>query len=91
MSDARPRRLAALADGLTAAHVDGLLVTSLPNIRYLTGFSGSSALLFVSQRDVIFITDFRYQTQVADEVGSLAQRFDQIDGRPPLPSRAGLE
>lgn len=73
MSDARPRRLAALADGLTAAHVDGLLVTSLPNIRYLTGFSGSSALLFVSQRDVIFITDFRYQTQVAEEVGSIAR------------------
>ena len=73
MSDARPRRLAALADGLTAAHVDGLLVTSLPNIRYLTGFSGSSALLFVSQRDVLFITDFRYQTQVAEEVGSIAR------------------
>jgi Xaa-Pro aminopeptidase len=73
VSDARPRRLAALADGLTAAHVDGLLVTSLPNIRYLTGFSGSSALLFVSQRDVIFITDFRYQTQVAEEVGSIAR------------------
>jgi len=73
VADARPRRLAALADGLTAAHVDGLLITSLPNIRYLTGFSGSSALLFVSVRDVVFITDFRYQTQVVDEVGSLAR------------------
>lgn len=73
MSDPRPRRLAALADGLTAAHVDGLLVTSLPNIRYLTGFSGSSALLFVTQRDAVFITDFRYQTQVAEEVGELAR------------------
>ena len=64
MSDPRPRRLAALADGLTAAHVDGLLVTSLANVRYLTGFSGSSALLLVTQRDVVLITDFRYQTQV---------------------------
>jgi Xaa-Pro aminopeptidase len=73
VSDARPRRLAALADGLTAAHVDGLLVTSLPNIRYLTGFSGSSALLFVSGREAVFITDFRYQTQVAEEVGSIAR------------------
>jgi Xaa-Pro aminopeptidase len=73
VADARTRRLAALADGLTAAHVDGLLVTSLPNIRYLTGFSGSSALLFVSQRDVVFITDFRYQTQVTEEVGSVAR------------------
>lgn len=53
--------------------MDGLLVTSLPNIRYLTGFSGSSALLFVSARDVLLITDFRYQTQIAHEVGDLAR------------------
>lgn len=73
MSDPRPRRIAALTEALTSAHLDGLLVTSLPNIRYLTGFSGSSALAFVTQRDVVFITDFRYQTQVADEVGDLAR------------------
>ncbi len=69
----RPRRIAALVDGLTAAHLDGLLLTGLPNIRYLTGFSGSSALLVVTPRDVVLITDFRYQTQVADEVGDLAR------------------
>jgi Xaa-Pro aminopeptidase len=73
VADPRPRRLAALVDGLTAAHVDGLLVTSLPNIRYLTGFSGSSALLFVTARDVVLITDFRYQTQIVDEVGDFAR------------------
>jgi Xaa-Pro aminopeptidase len=73
VSEPRQRRLAALVDGLTAAHIDGLLVTSLPNIRYLTGFSGSSALLFVTPRDVILITDFRYQTQIGEEVGDLAR------------------
>ena len=60
-------------DGLSAAHLDGLLLTDLPNIRYLTGFSGSSALLVVTARDVLLITDFRYQTQVAQEVGDLAR------------------
>jgi len=73
VSDPRPRRLAALVDGLTAAHIDGLLVTSLPNIRYLTGFSGSSALLFVTAREILLVTDFRYQTQIADEVGDFAR------------------
>src|SRR2546423_2081652 len=73
VSDHRSRRIAALLDGLTAAHVDALLVTSLANVRYLTGFSGSSALLLVSQRDTILITDFRYQTQAADEVGDAAR------------------
>lgn len=73
MSDPRPTRVAALVAGLDAAHLDGLLLTGLPNIRYLTGFSGSSALLIVTARDVVLITDFRYQTQVADEVGDLAR------------------
>ncbi len=73
VTDPRPRRLAALVDGLTAAHVDGLLVTSLANIRYLTGFSGTSALVFVTPRATVLVTDFRYQTQVEHEVGELAR------------------
>jgi Xaa-Pro aminopeptidase len=71
--DPRPRRLAALRERLVEAHLDGLLVSSLPNIRYLSGFSGSNALLFVTQRDVLFVTDFRYEQQVADEVGDIAR------------------
>lgn len=58
---------------MRAAHLDALLVTSLPNIRYLTGFSGSSALVLATPRETLLITDFRYQTQVAEEVGSLAR------------------
>lgn len=73
MADQRSARLAALADALTAAHIDGLLVTSAANVRYLTGFSGSSALLFVTQRDTLLITDFRYQTQAVEEVDGFAR------------------
>jgi Xaa-Pro aminopeptidase len=73
MTDWRRRRIATLADGLTAIHLDGLLVTGAANVRYLSGFSGSSALLFVSRADTLLITDFRYQTQAADEVGTIAR------------------
>ena len=73
VSDRRSQRLAALVESLSVAHLDGLLVTSLPNIRYLTGFSGTSALLFVTARDAFLVTDFRYQTQVRAEVGDLAR------------------
>jgi Xaa-Pro aminopeptidase len=73
MTDLRPRRLAALADGIAAAHLDGLLVSSLANVRYLSGFSGTSALLFVTPRESLLITDFRYQTQAAEEAGDLAR------------------
>jgi len=72
VTDRRPARIAALRESLTAAHIDGLVLTSLPNVRYLTGFSGSSALVLVTQRDLHFITDFRYDTQVRDEVGDIA-------------------
>lgn len=73
MTDPRPRRIAALADGITAAHMDGLLVTGAANVRYLSGFSGSSALLFVTARETLLITDFRYQTQAAEEAGGVAR------------------
>jgi Xaa-Pro aminopeptidase len=71
-ADRRPARLAALRDALGRADLDALLVTALPNIRYLTGFSGSSALLLVTALDCVVLTDFRYATQVEDEVGALA-------------------
>lgn len=69
MSDRRADRLAALTSALTANHLDGLLLSGLPNIRYLTGFSGSNALALVTPKQVYLITDFRYKTQLADEVG----------------------
>lgn len=73
MTDRRPERLRALVDAIAGDHLDALLLTSLPNIRYLTGFSGSSALVLVTPRDVLLVTDFRYATQVRDEVGSFAR------------------
>lgn len=73
MTDPRARRIALLVDGIVAAHLDGLLVTGAANVRYLSGFSGSSALMFVTPHDTVLITDFRYQTQAAEEVGSLAR------------------
>jgi len=73
VADRRSERRTALREALLAAHLDAVLLTSLPNIRYLTGFSGSSALVLVTARETLFITDFRYATQVRDEVGDLAR------------------
>ncbi len=73
MRDRRRERLASLSARLGAEKIDALVLTSLANIRYLTGFSGTSALAVVTPSEVRLITDFRYETQVADEVGDLAQ------------------
>ncbi|MCC7053552.1 MAG: aminopeptidase P family protein [Gemmatimonadaceae bacterium] len=67
-------RVSRLVDSMAEHHLDGLLVSSLANVRYLTGFSGSNALVFVTARgSVTLVTDFRYQTQVVDEVDGLAR------------------
>jgi Xaa-Pro aminopeptidase len=48
--------------------VEALLVTHLPNIRYLTGFTGSAARLLVLPDEVLFVTDGRYGDQAADQL-----------------------
>lgn len=40
----------------------------IPGVRYLTGFSGSTAGIFVTSRTAIFISDFRYADQARKEV-----------------------
>src|SRR5579885_2483701 len=65
MNDERLRRL---RDLLAEARVEGLVVSALPNIRYLTGFTGSNALLLVTGEDALFLTDGRYEIQAAREV-----------------------
>jgi len=72
MSDRRRDRFAALGAKLAGERIDALLLSSLPNIRYLTGFSGTSALALATSSEIRLITDFRYETQVVDEVGDAA-------------------
>lgn len=73
MTDRRRSRIGGLVSRIQAGKLDGLLVSSLPNIRYLTGFSGSSALLLVTAQESCLITDFRYKTQAGDEVKDLVR------------------
>ena len=71
-ADRRLERQAALRTALVAEGLDGLLVTHLPNIRYLTGFTGTAALLLVRKDSSTLISDFRYAAQAPAEVGSVA-------------------
>ncbi len=72
MPDRRRARLHAVSERLAAEKIDAIVLTSLPNIRYLTGFSGTSAIVVATQAELRLITDFRYETQVAGEVGDVA-------------------
>jgi Xaa-Pro aminopeptidase len=57
-----------LRDHLATTQFDALLVSHLPNIRYLCGFTGSSGLLLVKESGSVFFTDVRYDTQAHAEV-----------------------
>jgi Xaa-Pro aminopeptidase len=70
--DRRGERQTALRAALEGEGLDGLLVTHLPNIRYLTGFTGSAALLLIRADAGILISDFRYAEQALVEVRSAA-------------------
>ena len=48
--------------------LDALVVFHLPNIRYLTGFAGSSAIAVLAQDELVLITDGRYVTEVETRV-----------------------
>jgi len=60
--------MGALRRRLTRAGLPGLLVTHLPDIRYLCGFTGSSAALAVTRRNARLFTDGRYTSQANEEV-----------------------
>jgi Xaa-Pro aminopeptidase len=72
MGEARPARQRQLARAIEEAGVPAFIVTHLPNIRWVTGFSGSAGLLVVTPERSTLITDFRYETQAAQEVGDAA-------------------
>jgi Xaa-Pro aminopeptidase len=78
--------------------LDALLVSDSVNLRYLTGFSGSNGLAVVGTEGArLFITDFRYSTQSAEQVDPSFERqtasTDLIESLAPTlePGRLGLD
>jgi Xaa-Pro aminopeptidase len=67
-------RRARAAAALPALELDALLVTHRPNVRYLTGFSGSSAELLLGRAAAVLLTDGRYAAQAARESPALERR-----------------
>jgi Xaa-Pro aminopeptidase len=57
-----------LREHLATTRFDSLLISHLPNIRYLCGFTGSAGLLLIDDSHSLFFTDVRYDTQGREEV-----------------------
>ena len=66
---------------LSREGLDALIVFHAPNIRYLTGFAGSTAVLVFGRDDIVLITDGRYVTEVETSVAPacLGLRLVRVD------------
>jgi Xaa-Pro aminopeptidase len=71
MSDAATaaaRRLARVHEAIADRGLAGLLVNHLPNLHYLTGFSGSNGWLLLAEDRTVFFSDGRYEQQATQEI-----------------------
>lgn len=65
-------------------NVDGLLITSSNNRRYVSRFTGSAGVLLITENDAILITDFRYVEQAKKQAPAFtiikheAQLYDEV-------------
>ncbi|MBV9606141.1 MAG: aminopeptidase P family protein [Solirubrobacterales bacterium] len=57
-----------LTERVTEAGVDAVVITDLVNVRYLTGYTGSNGLALIGANTRVFVTDFRYVEQAAEQV-----------------------
>jgi Xaa-Pro aminopeptidase len=60
------RRHHAIRSAMADRMLDAIVVTSLPNIAYLTNFTGSTAMVVLTRERIHFVTDFRYVTVMSD-------------------------
>jgi Xaa-Pro aminopeptidase len=68
------KRADRLADAVGERGLDALLVTNRPNLRWVTGFTGTNGAAIVGPGVRLFFTDFRYVEQAAEQV----EGFEQV-------------
>jgi Xaa-Pro aminopeptidase len=61
---------------------EAFLVSNLKNLRYLTGFTGSAAMLVVLGDNDILLSDSRYETQLNDECPEIEREIRNAQTSP---------
>jgi Xaa-Pro aminopeptidase len=97
-------RIGMLRNDLAGAGLDGFVITHLPNLRYMTGFSGTAGAALVTPDRCTLVVDFRYATAAREVLAShpdglvhlalVDRTYDETLTdllRRPEPSRIGIE
>ncbi len=64
-------RLQKVRKSLKTSKAQAMLITSVCNVRYLSGFTGNECCLLITEKENLFLGDFRYIEQAQKELGSL--------------------
>lgn len=70
------QRINSLTERIQREELDGLLISSLPNIFYLSGFTGSTAALLLTPQKRLFFADFRYHGRVRSQTSGAWEIVD---------------
>ncbi len=73
-------RLDAVRKKMEEGDANAFICYSYPNYRYLSGFTGSLGVLIITPDNAVIISDFRYRTQIEEEVSGF--EYAEISGPP---------
>ena len=81
-------RLTKLRKLMSARSIDAMLITNLSNVFYLSGFTGSTAALVVTDDSSYILVDFRYTLQATNEC--IGTQVVQYSGKPTITALGDL-
>jgi Xaa-Pro aminopeptidase len=99
-TEAFRQRVRSVRAALTRKHLDALIVSSVANTTYLTGFFGHDSWAVVTSRTVYLVTDSRYteqarkecvQTTIVERRGPMAEAISRLLGRRKSVAAVGIE
>jgi Xaa-Pro aminopeptidase len=80
------KRINKLLELLKKKEIEGFLVASIPSVTYLSGFTGDSSFMIITEERVVLITDERYTEQARQECHKEIEILNWIDNK-----RYGIE
>ncbi|WP_369713511.1 M24 family metallopeptidase [Leptotrichia sp. HSP-342] len=72
------KRTEKLSRILNELNIDGLFITDLYNLRYFTGFTGTTGVALATKNGNFFFSDFRYKTQATKQVSEMGFEFVEV-------------
>lgn len=80
-------KISKLREAFGKHEIDGFLITSAHNRRYMTGFTGTAGVVLISKDRALMITDFRYVEQAKEQ----AKDYEIVQHRGPLVEEIGTQ